>query len=133
VRCASGGSDLRGTHNPLAQGHHVGAGPLHLEDGARGAVASKPNRQLPAGDMGAVPTVHVVKHTALDPERVLESARDFSARCAEFWPDVHMEHLEVHRTGENFAEVTPPTLACLPRPRGIPGQGRGTDQAPAPQ
>jgi hypothetical protein len=56
--------------------------------------------------LGAVPTVHVVDHTSLPPERVLEAARDFSARRAELWPDVHVEHLTVHETGETFADVT---------------------------
>jgi hypothetical protein len=53
-----------------------------------------------------VPTVHVVDETPVAPERVLEAARDFSERRAEMWPDVHVEHLEVHATGETFAEVT---------------------------
>lgn len=56
--------------------------------------------------MRAVPTVHVVDQTPVAAERVLEAARDFSPRRAELWPDVHVEHLEVHQTGENFAEVT---------------------------
>lgn len=53
-----------------------------------------------------VPRVHVVDHTAVPAELVLEAARDFSERRAEMWPDVHMEHLEIHATGETFAEVT---------------------------
>ena len=53
-----------------------------------------------------MPTVHVVDHTPVAPERVLEAARDFSARRAQLWPDVHVEHLEVHETGDTFAEVT---------------------------
>ena len=53
-----------------------------------------------------MPTVHVVEETPVAPERVLEAARDFSERRAEMWPDVHVEHLEVHETGETFAEVT---------------------------
>jgi hypothetical protein len=56
--------------------------------------------------VGAVPTVHVVDETPVSPERVLEAARDFSERRAELWPDVHVEHLEVHEIGETFAEVT---------------------------
>ena len=40
------------------------------------------------------------------PERVLEAARDFSERRAELWPDVYVEHLEVHDAGETWAEVT---------------------------
>jgi hypothetical protein len=53
-----------------------------------------------------VPTVHVVEDAAVAPERVLEAARDFSERRADLWPDVHVEHLEVHETGETFADVT---------------------------
>jgi hypothetical protein len=53
-----------------------------------------------------VPKVHVVEESAVAPERVLEAARDFSPRRADLWPDVHVEHLEVHETGETFAEVT---------------------------
>jgi hypothetical protein len=50
--------------------------------------------------------VHVVDTTAVPPERVLEAARDFSARRADLWPDVHVEHLQVHETGDTYAEVT---------------------------
>jgi len=53
-----------------------------------------------------VPTVHVVEETRVVPERVLEAARDFSERRAGMWPDVHVEHLEVHAVGETFAEVS---------------------------
>lgn len=53
-----------------------------------------------------MPTVHVVEETTAPPERVLEAARDFSERRAELWPDVHVEHLLVHETGDTFAEVT---------------------------
>ncbi len=53
-----------------------------------------------------MPTVHVVANTSVAPERVIEAAHDFSERRAEMWPDVHVEHLEVHEAGETFAEVT---------------------------
>jgi len=53
-----------------------------------------------------VPTVRVVDETSVAPERVLEAARDFSERRAEMWPDVHVDHLQVHEAGETFAEVT---------------------------
>jgi hypothetical protein len=33
---------------------------------------------------------------------VIEAARDFSERRAELWPDVHVEHLQVHEAGETF-------------------------------
>jgi hypothetical protein len=53
-----------------------------------------------------VPTVHVAEETSLPPERVLEAARDFSPRRADLWPDVHVEHFELHDAGETWAEVT---------------------------
>jgi len=53
-----------------------------------------------------MPTVHVVDTTPVSAERVLEAARDFSERRAAMWPDVHLEHLEVHERGETFSIVT---------------------------
>jgi hypothetical protein len=53
-----------------------------------------------------VPSVHVIEHTTVPPERVLVAARDFSHRRAELWPDVHVEHLDVHDVGDTWAEVT---------------------------
>jgi hypothetical protein len=53
-----------------------------------------------------VPRVHVVAEAPVAPERVLQAARDFSGRRAEMWPDVHVGHLQVHETGETYAEVT---------------------------
>lgn len=53
-----------------------------------------------------MPKVHVIDETPIASERVLEAARDFSERRAELWPDVHVEHLQVHDRGENFAVVT---------------------------
>jgi hypothetical protein len=50
--------------------------------------------------------VHVVDKTPVASDRVLEAARDFSERRAELWPDVHIQHLKVHETGEGFAVVT---------------------------
>lgn len=51
-----------------------------------------------------------VAETAASPERVLEAARDFSARRAEVWPNVSTKHLEVHQSGDTFAEVTEGTF-----------------------
>jgi len=34
-----------------------------------------------------------------------EAARDFFERRAEMWPDVHVEHVELHDVGETLAEV----------------------------
>jgi hypothetical protein len=53
-----------------------------------------------------MPSVHVVDHTSVDSERVLEAARDFSARRAEMWPDVHVEHVQVHESTDTTADVT---------------------------
>lgn len=38
-------------------------------------------------------------------DRVLTAARDFSARRANLWRDVYVEHLEVHDSGEAWADV----------------------------
>ena len=53
-----------------------------------------------------MPRVRVTHDTSAAPERVLEAVRDFSERRAELWPDVHVEHLQVHERGEDFAVVT---------------------------
>lgn len=52
------------------------------------------------------PTVHVVEDTSLSADLVLAAARDFSDRRAQLWPDVHLEHFEVHEVGDTSAEVT---------------------------
>ena len=48
----------------------------------------------------------MVSESTAPSDRVLESAHDFSRRRAELWPDVHVEHLEVHAAGETWADVT---------------------------
>jgi hypothetical protein len=53
-----------------------------------------------------MPEIKVVGWTPVTPERVLEAARDFSERRSELWPDVHIDHFELHRAGDGFAEVT---------------------------
>lgn len=53
-----------------------------------------------------MPTVHVTAESSAPPERVLAAARDFSARRADLWRDVHVEHLHVHDSGETWADVT---------------------------
>jgi hypothetical protein len=53
-----------------------------------------------------MPKVQVTDWTALDAERVLDAARDFSERRPELWPDVHPDHFVVHQIGDGFAEVT---------------------------
>jgi len=55
---------------------------------------------------GLVPRVHVVEATSASPEQVIEAARDFTARRAELWRDVHVEHLHVHEQGDTWADVT---------------------------
>ncbi len=54
----------------------------------------------------AMPTVRVSDHSDLAPAVVLMAARDFSERRAQMWPDVHVEHLQVHEIGDDYAEVT---------------------------
>jgi hypothetical protein len=53
-----------------------------------------------------MPSVRVSEHSELAPDVVLAAARDFSDRRAQMWPDVHVEHLQIHETGEDYAEVT---------------------------
>lgn len=53
-----------------------------------------------------MPSVRVSEHSELAPEVVLAAARDFSERRAQRWPDVHVEFLEVHEMGEDYAVVT---------------------------
>jgi len=53
-----------------------------------------------------VPRVHVVEECSASPDQVLEAARDFSPRRADLWPDVRVEHFELHDRGETWAEVT---------------------------
>ena len=53
-----------------------------------------------------MPKVHVVAESSAPADRVLTAARDFSARRANLWRDVYVEHLEVHDSGETWADVT---------------------------
>ncbi len=53
-----------------------------------------------------MPSVQVSEHSTLAPEVVLAAARDFSARRAQMWPDVHVEHLQIHEVGATHAVVT---------------------------
>jgi hypothetical protein len=53
-----------------------------------------------------VPRVHVAEDTPCPADRVLAAARDFTEHRAELWPDVYLEHLQVHELGDTFAEVT---------------------------
>ena len=53
-----------------------------------------------------MPRVHVVEESTASPERILETAHDFSSRRAELWRDVYAEHLTVHDRGETWVDVT---------------------------
>ena len=58
-----------------------------------------------------MPTIRVVLHSSLAPERVLQAAYDFSARRAEVWPAVSVPRLTVHDRGDTWADVTEGTRA----------------------
>ena len=53
-----------------------------------------------------MPRVHISEVSHLPPEMILKAAHDFSARRANLWPDVHVEHMTVHDAGETWADVT---------------------------
>ncbi len=53
-----------------------------------------------------MPKVRIVDATTLTPDLVLAGARDFSEHRADLWPDVHLEHLQVHELGDTYADVT---------------------------
>jgi hypothetical protein len=56
-----------------------------------------------------VSQVRVVDETPVPAGTVLEAARDFSARRADLWPDVHVEHLVILGLGDTWADVTEAT------------------------
>jgi hypothetical protein len=53
-----------------------------------------------------MPRVSVVEFSRLPPDVILAAASDFSERRADMWPDVHVEHMEVHEEGDDYAVVT---------------------------
>jgi hypothetical protein len=53
-----------------------------------------------------VPRVHVVQESSAVPKHVLAAARDLSSRRADYWRDVHTEHLRIHERGDTWADVT---------------------------
>ena len=53
-----------------------------------------------------MPTVRVSELSHLSHQLILDAARDFSDRRADLWPDVHVEHMTVHDTGDTWADVT---------------------------
>lgn len=50
--------------------------------------------------------MRVVDETSVAAGTVLEAAKGLSARRVELWPDVHVEHLEIHAVGQTWADVT---------------------------
>src|SRR5215470_16398662 len=51
-------------------------------------------------------TIHITMSSDLSPERVLAAGYDFSARRAEVFPAVSMDHFEIHALGTESADVT---------------------------
>jgi hypothetical protein len=85
--------------------HVVDCRGAHGQRVALGVRAAQPGR--PARfERSRMPRVHITESTSLSPEAVLAAAQDFSPHRADLWPDVHLEHMEIHRTGPTFAEVT---------------------------
>jgi hypothetical protein len=50
--------------------------------------------------------INVSAHTSAPPEQVLAAAKDFSEQRAKVWTNLSAKRLEVHDSGEEFAEVT---------------------------
>lgn len=48
----------------------------------------------------------MVAESTAPADRILEAARDFTARRAELWRDVYVEHLDVHEVDKTWAEAT---------------------------
>jgi len=51
-------------------------------------------------------TIHIVADSPLPPDRVLASGHDFSARRAQIFSAVRLDHFDVHDLGEDWADVT---------------------------
>lgn len=67
----------------------------------------EPRAADPAAQPGRrVVTIQASAQSPLPAQRVLQAARDFSARRADVWPNVRKRHITVHQRGENFADVT---------------------------
>ncbi len=73
-------------------------------------------------------TITVAAESSASPERVLEAGRDFSPRRADVWSNVRANHLEVHDSGENFADVTEGTWSSAFSGSGADTTGRNPDQ-----
>ena len=70
------------------------------------AISERHHIGLAAAAGGRVRTVRVVARTTVPAERVLEAARDFSARRADVFPAVRLPHMTVHELGATSADVT---------------------------
>ena len=70
------------------------------------AISERHHIGLGAAAGGQVRTVRVVIQTTVPAERVLEAARDFSARRADVFPAVRVPHMTVHALGAASADVT---------------------------
>ena len=51
-------------------------------------------------------TIHVTTHSLMRPDQVLAAGFDFSARRADVFPAVSLEHFEVHELDDSSADVT---------------------------
>jgi len=77
------------------------------------AISERDHIGLAAARGGRVRTVRVVVRTTVPAERVLEAARDFSARRADVFSAVRIPHMTVHALGATSADVTEGTPAGI--------------------
>jgi len=73
---------------------------------ARQAIDGRRAADAAVQPLRRVVTINVTAQSPLPAQRVLEAARDFSARRADVWPNVRKRHITVHDRGESFADVT---------------------------
>jgi hypothetical protein len=57
--------------------------------------------------------IRIVIHSPLPAGNVLAAGHDFSARRAEIWPAVRLDHFDVHEIGDEWADVTEGTPAGI--------------------
>jgi hypothetical protein len=74
-------------------------------------------------------TIKVTGETSAPPERVLEAGTDFSEWRAEVWPNVTTKRLEVHESGDTFADVTEGTWVVGVFGSGAATTGRSQDRS----
>jgi hypothetical protein len=53
-----------------------------------------------------MPRIHFQLHTPLAPDAVLAALTDFGPSRAETWPNIDAQHLELHGSGPDWADVT---------------------------